>query len=85
MFNKLYHLYFLFPQASLEQLSQEFNEAFKDTQQMNQHYQEIWATRCKLPAFAKKAEIMDAIADNQIILIQGETGSGKTTQVDSTF
>lgn len=48
---------------------------------MNKKFQEIWTTRSKLPAFGKKAEIMDAISENQIILIQGETGSGKTTQV----
>ncbi|CAL8111451.1 unnamed protein product [Orchesella dallaii] len=67
--------------TSLEQLSQEFLEAFKETQQINQHFQEIWATRSKLPVFLRKAEIMDAISENQIVLILGETGSGKTTQI----
>lgn len=48
---------------------------------MNKSFQDMWVTRSKLPAFSKRAEIMDAIAENQIIIIQGETGSGKTTQV----
>ncbi|ODM98670.1 Dosage compensation regulator [Orchesella cincta] len=67
--------------TSLEQLSQEFLEAYKETQQINQHFQEIWTTRSKLPVFLKKAEIMDTISENQIVLILGETGSGKTTQI----
>lgn len=48
---------------------------------MNQHYQELFSKRCTLPAYSKRPELMDAIAENQIVLVQGETGSGKTTQI----
>lgn len=35
----------------------------------------------ELPAFAKKAEIQEAVTNNQVTIIMGETGSGKSTQV----
>jgi len=34
-----------------------------------------------LPVVAKRAEIACAIADNQVVIVCGETGSGKTTQL----
>ena len=34
-----------------------------------------------LPIFAKKWEIIRSVLENPIVFIQGETGSGKTTQV----
>ncbi|MDP0562757.1 MAG: ATP-dependent RNA helicase HrpA [Candidatus Endonucleobacter sp. (ex Gigantidas childressi)] len=34
-----------------------------------------------LPVVARKSEIADAIRDNQVVVIVGETGSGKTTQL----
>jgi ATP-dependent helicase HrpA len=34
-----------------------------------------------LPITAKKDEIINAVADNPVIIISGETGSGKTTQI----
>ncbi|XP_046840987.1 ATP-dependent DNA/RNA helicase DHX36-like [Xenia sp. Carnegie-2017] len=37
--------------------------------------------RKKLPAFAVKDKIVDLVAMNQVVLISGETGCGKTTQV----
>ena len=35
-----------------------------------------------LPVTAAKDEIAEAIRDNQVVIIAGETGSGKTTQLD---
>ncbi|HEY9053165.1 MAG TPA: ATP-dependent RNA helicase HrpA, partial [Gammaproteobacteria bacterium] len=34
-----------------------------------------------LPVSQKKADILDAIRDHQVVIICGETGSGKTTQL----
>jgi HrpA-like RNA helicase len=34
-----------------------------------------------LPIFAKKKAIIEAILESRVVFIQGETGSGKTTQV----
>lgn len=42
---------------------------------------EIQAARLKLPILAEEQVVMETINENQIIIIAGETGSGKTTQV----
>ena len=34
-----------------------------------------------LPVFALKSKVMEAIANNQVLIVLGETGSGKTTQM----
>ncbi|MBP2371213.1 ATP-dependent RNA helicase HrpA [Pseudonocardia parietis] len=34
-----------------------------------------------LPVSARREEISDAIRDNQVVIVAGETGSGKTTQI----
>ena len=42
---------------------------------------EIQESRLKLPILSEEHSIMEAIADNPVVIICGETGSGKTTQV----
>lgn len=42
---------------------------------------EIQAARLKLPILAEEQVIMEAINENPILILAGETGSGKTTQV----
>ena len=42
---------------------------------------EIHAARSNLPVYAEESRIMEAIHHNDCIIICGETGSGKTTQV----
>lgn len=42
---------------------------------------EIQEARSKLPVFAEESRIMEAIHHNDCVIICGETGSGKTTQV----
>ncbi|XP_049548305.1 ATP-dependent DNA/RNA helicase DHX36-like [Anopheles darlingi] len=37
--------------------------------------------RQKLPALALRSEILDKIKQSQVLLVKGETGSGKTTQI----
>ena len=37
--------------------------------------------RESLPVYALKTQLMDAIAQNQVLVVIGETGSGKTTQM----
>ncbi|KAG0668445.1 putative ATP-dependent RNA helicase DHR1 [Maudiozyma exigua] len=41
----------------------------------------IQATRMQLPAYSEEHNIMEAIHHNDVVIICGETGSGKTTQV----
>lgn len=42
---------------------------------------DIQEARLKLPILSEEQVIMEAIAENPIVIIAGETGSGKTTQV----
>lgn len=42
---------------------------------------EIQAQRVNLPVFAEEHNVMEAIHHNDVVIICGETGSGKTTQV----
>jgi pre-mRNA-splicing factor ATP-dependent RNA helicase DHX15/PRP43 len=44
-------------------------------------YYSILETRQKLPVYHFKDKLTNAIKDNQIIVVEGETGSGKTTQI----
>ena len=41
--------------------------------------------RSQLPIADSHDEILDAIQQNQVVLIRGETGSGKTTQVSAVW
>lgn len=41
----------------------------------------IQAARLKLPILAEEQVIMETINENEIIIVAGETGSGKTTQI----
>ncbi len=47
----------------------------------NPEYQAMLEKRKKLPAYEKRNEIVKAVQENQVIVIKGETGCGKTTQV----
>ncbi|XP_024374932.1 pre-mRNA-splicing factor ATP-dependent RNA helicase DEAH1 [Physcomitrium patens] len=44
-------------------------------------HQKILEDRKCLPIFAYREQLLDAIRDHQILVIEGETGSGKTTQI----
>ncbi|XP_017782578.1 PREDICTED: pre-mRNA-splicing factor ATP-dependent RNA helicase PRP16 [Nicrophorus vespilloides] len=41
----------------------------------------IYEQRCFLPVFAVRQELLNVIRDNSVVIIVGETGSGKTTQL----
>jgi len=42
---------------------------------------EIQSQREKLPILSEEQPIMESIRENNILILAGETGSGKTTQV----
>ncbi|KAI9912327.1 hypothetical protein PsorP6_006171 [Peronosclerospora sorghi] len=44
-------------------------------------YQTLLRERQKLPVHQFLGQIQDAVAKNQVIVVEGETGSGKTTQI----
>lgn len=41
----------------------------------------IQETRRSLPIFPFREDLLQAIADHQVLIVEGETGSGKTTQI----
>uniref|UniRef100_A0A0A9XY87 RNA helicase n=1 Tax=Lygus hesperus TaxID=30085 RepID=A0A0A9XY87_LYGHE len=47
----------------------------------NGRYKEMLTFRKKLPAWDKRSELLDALDRHNVILVTGETGCGKTTQV----
>uniref|UniRef100_A0A182SYI7 RNA helicase n=1 Tax=Anopheles maculatus TaxID=74869 RepID=A0A182SYI7_9DIPT len=49
--------------------------------QTNEAYKEMLKNRRKLPAWTKMAEIINLMESHQILVISGETGCGKSTQV----
>ncbi|KAI7906044.1 P-loop containing nucleoside triphosphate hydrolase protein [Cokeromyces recurvatus] len=44
-------------------------------------YQKILESRRKLPVHAQRQEFLDMVHKNQFVVLVGETGSGKTTQI----
>lgn len=50
-------------------------------QPYSQRYYDIFRKRITLPVFEYRAEFMKTLAENQTIVLVGETGSGKTTQI----
>lgn len=58
------------------QLTQEYKDKMK-----NQKYQKMLQARKKLPAYNMKDKIVDLVQTHQVVVISGETGCGKTTQV----
>lgn len=66
--------------ASLEDLCNDLENTEKE-KRMNPEYQKFIEFREKLPISAMRAEIMDAINENSVVIIRGNTGCGKTTQI----
>ncbi|XP_055537685.1 putative pre-mRNA-splicing factor ATP-dependent RNA helicase PRP1 [Wyeomyia smithii] len=50
-------------------------------QMFSQNYFNLYKKRITLPVFEYRADFMRLLADNQCIVLVGETGSGKTTQI----
>ena len=44
-------------------------------------YYKLLEKRKLLPVWSSKSQILDLVENNRIVIIQGETGSGKTTQI----
>lgn len=62
-----------------ERLSQKFNPL--NGKKYSQRYFDILDRRKTLPAFETKKDFIKTVKDHDIVIVQGETGSGKTTQL----
>ena len=52
-----------------------------DSEEKRLSHQKICQQRTTLPAFAVRNDLLKLIRENQVVVIVGETGSGKTTQL----
>ena len=66
--------------TSIETLDQELFEEFK-LKETHEEFQNMLQSRKKLPVWNQKEIILKKIEENQVVVICGETGCGKTTQI----
>lgn len=57
------------------------DEAAKQLSELEKQKLSIQEVRRSLPVFPYRSDLLQAISDHQILIIEGETGSGKTTQI----
>lgn len=57
------------------------SEKEEELDQYSKTQKSLKDTRKSLPIFAYRESLLKAIKDHQVIIIEGETGSGKTTQI----
>lgn len=50
-------------------------------QPLSQRYYDILQKRQQLPVYEFKDELLRNVRENQVVVVEGETGSGKTTQI----
>ncbi|XKL60293.1 hypothetical protein PGB90_001309 [Kerria lacca] len=67
--------------ASVDDVSRDLEIDLKNRLQKDINLQNSLREREQLPVAKMKSEIMNAIAENSVIIIRGNTGCGKTTQV----
>ncbi|POM64309.1 ATP-dependent RNA helicase, partial [Phytophthora palmivora] len=65
----------------MRELSKKSKLSYKTTLVTLSRKPEIQMARMQLPVCSSEQEIMEAITENDVIILCGETGSGKTTQV----
>ncbi|XP_047508277.1 putative ATP-dependent RNA helicase DHX57 isoform X1 [Pieris napi] len=71
------------PSVNIENMMKENREISKRyfEKPENNRYNKMMSARKKLPAWQKRNDILNAMKKSQVIVISGETGCGKSTQV----
>ena len=64
------------PLLDNQQLYDEFQAKWDDT-----GFTSLLDSRKSLPVYTHKKALLDLIKENQVVIVRGETGCGKTTQV----
>ncbi|KAL6514314.1 hypothetical protein OROHE_019056 [Orobanche hederae] len=70
--------------VKIDAASEEFSVELKEKQEKMRECDSVKAMlafREKLPASKVKSEFLKAVAENQVLIVSGETGCGKTTQL----
>ena len=65
----------------IEDLLQERKEKEEKLSQANSEFERIQIERATLPVTKYRQQVLDMVEKNQIVIIEAETGSGKTTQI----
>ena len=65
----------------LRSLSEELLVDAKRKKVSNDTYKKMQTVRKRLPAHKQAGEVIEKVMKNQVVLISGETGCGKTTQI----
>ncbi|KAF9611648.1 hypothetical protein IFM89_034119 [Coptis chinensis] len=67
------------PLSYLDTAKEKLSAELKEKQ--DKMLQAMMSFKEKLPAYKKKAEFLKVVADNQVLVVSGETGCGKMTQL----
>ncbi|XP_039502239.1 dosage compensation regulator isoform X1 [Drosophila santomea] len=67
--------------VSIDELSMDYERSLRERRQNDNEYRKFLEFRDKLPIAAMRSEILTAINDNPVVIIRGNTGCGKTTQI----
>ncbi|WFD33210.1 RNA helicase [Malassezia cuniculi] len=67
--------------GELGEISEQDKALEQQIRAAEQRSKSIEDTRRSLPVYALREELLDAIAQHQVLIVVGETGSGKTTQL----
>lgn len=67
--------------ATLDQLSEDLMQGARERAQQDTQLQNSMRARQELPIANVRNKIMEAINENPVVLIRGNTGCGKTTQI----
>ncbi|WWC66303.1 uncharacterized protein I206_100204 [Kwoniella pini CBS 10737] len=62
-------------------LSQDAQNLLAQVDQLEKKAQSIQETRASLPIYEYREDLLEAIAEHQVLIVVAETGSGKTTQL----
>nr|CAD7444842.1 unnamed protein product [Timema bartmani] len=67
--------------TSMDQISLDLNNTYRERIQDDTALKTSIKDRSSLPVFNSRQAIMEAVNDNSVVIIRGNTGCGKTTQV----
>ncbi|XP_040901545.1 ATP-dependent DNA/RNA helicase DHX36 [Toxotes jaculatrix] len=74
-------LEFLFQEVVRDSSLDDFLKRDLQSKRSDPKYKEMLKFRENLPSYGKKEELVELISSNRVVVVSGETGCGKTTQV----
>jgi len=66
---------------SADDLTKQLGSRDKKVMAAESAHEKLLAVRRSLPVYFYRSEFLEAVKDNQVLIVVGETGSGKTTQL----